>query len=110
MPEGEVPLAPELSITFSQPMVAVTSQDDAASVQPVVLKPQPKGTWRWIGTRTIVFDPEIRFPQATTYTVTVPAGTKSATGETMAAAKTFTFETRYARVAVRSRVTRARSL
>ena len=93
MPEGEVPLAPELSITFSQPMVAVTSQDDAAAVQPVVLAPQPKGTWRWIGTRTIVFDPEIRFPQATTYTVTVPAGTKSATGETLAAAKTFTFET-----------------
>ncbi len=93
MPEGEVPLAPELSITFSQPMVAVTSQDDAASVQPVVLKPQPKGKWRWIGTRTIVFDPEIRFPQATTYTVTVPAGTKSATGETLAAPKTFTFET-----------------
>ena len=26
MPEGEVPLAPELSVTFSQPMVAVTSQ------------------------------------------------------------------------------------
>jgi uncharacterized protein YfaS (alpha-2-macroglobulin family) len=93
MPEGEVPLAPELSITFSQPMVAVTSQDDAASVQPVVLSPQPKGKWRWIGTRTILFDPEIRFPQATTYTVTVPAGTKSATGETLAAAKTFTFET-----------------
>ena len=29
-PEGEVPLAPDLSVTFSQPMVAVTSQDEAA--------------------------------------------------------------------------------
>jgi len=93
MPEGEVPLAPELSITFSQPMVAVTSQEDAAKVQPVTLSPTPSGRWRWIGTRTILFDPEIRFPQATTYTVTVPAGTKSATGEALAAAKTFTFET-----------------
>ncbi len=93
MPEGEVPLAPELSITFSQPMVAVTSQEDAARVQPVTLSPTPKGRWRWIGTRTILFDPEIRFPQATTFTVTVPAGTKSATGEALAAAKTFTFET-----------------
>ena len=93
MPEGEVPLAPELSITFSQPMVAVTSQEDAAKVQPVTLSPTPKGRWRWIGTRTILFDPEIRFPQATTFTVTVPAGTKSATGEALAAAKTFTFET-----------------
>ena len=30
MPEGPVPLAPELSVTFSQPMVAVTSQGDDA--------------------------------------------------------------------------------
>ncbi len=93
MPEGEVPLAPELSITFSQPMIAVTSQEDAAKVQPVQLQPTPKGRWRWIGTRTIVFDPEVRFPQATTYTVTIPAGTKSATGEVLPAAKTFSFET-----------------
>ncbi|CAN5759373.1 hypothetical protein BH11MYX3_BH11MYX3_15750 [soil metagenome] len=93
MPEGEVPLAPELSVTFSQPMVAVTSQEDAAKIQPVKLEPTPKGAWRWIGTRTILFDPEVRFPQATTYTVTIPAGTKSATGEALAAAKSFTFET-----------------
>ena len=51
MPEGKVPIAPELSVTFSQPMVAVTSQDAAASVQPVRLVPQPKGRWRWLGTR-----------------------------------------------------------
>jgi uncharacterized protein YfaS (alpha-2-macroglobulin family) len=93
MPEGQVPLAPELSVTFSQPMVAVTSQGDAAGVTPVKLAPQPKGNWRWIGTRTILFDPEIRFPQATTYTVEVPAGTKSANGGALEAATKFTFET-----------------
>ncbi|HEY5934552.1 MAG TPA: DUF6049 family protein, partial [Kofleriaceae bacterium] len=93
MPEGQVPLAPELSVTFSQPMVAVTSQGDAAGVQPVKLAPQPKGNWRWIGTRTILFDPDIRFPQATTYTVEVPAGTKSANGGALKAATKFTFET-----------------
>ena len=43
MPEGSVPLAPELSVTFSQPMVAVTSQADAAAVAPVKLTPQPAG-------------------------------------------------------------------
>jgi len=93
MPEGKVPLAPELSVTFSKPMVAVTSQEEAAKVQPVKLEPQPKGSWRWIGTRTIVFDPETRFPQSTTYRVTIAAGTKAATGETLAAARAFTFET-----------------
>ncbi len=93
MPEGKVPLAPQLSVTFSQPMIAVTSQDDAAAIQPVVLSPQPKGRWRWIGTRTIVFDPDVRFPQATTYHVEIPAGTKAAGGSALAAATKFTFET-----------------
>ncbi|MBA3458543.1 MAG: Ig-like domain-containing protein [Deltaproteobacteria bacterium] len=93
MPEGAVPLAPELSVTFSQPMVAVTSQGDASATTPVKLAPQPKGNWRWIGTRTILFDPEIRFPQATTYKVEIPAGTKSANGGALAKATTFSFET-----------------
>ncbi|MEO8703659.1 MAG: Ig-like domain-containing protein, partial [Kofleriaceae bacterium] len=93
MPEGKVPLAPELSVTFSQPMVAVTSQSDAAGVTPVKLTPQPAGAWRWIGTRTILFDPKIRFPQATTYSVEIPAGTKSATGNVLKDAAKFTFET-----------------
>ncbi|HEY0781735.1 MAG TPA: Ig-like domain-containing protein, partial [Thermoanaerobaculia bacterium] len=93
MPEGKVPLAPELSVTFSQPMVAVTSQTDAAATTPVKLTPEPRGKWRWIGTRTILCDPEVRFPQATTYSVEVPVGTKSASGGVLKAARRFTFET-----------------
>ena len=77
MPEGKVPLAPELSVTFSQPMVAVTSQDDAAKTQPVKLTPTPKGRWRWIGTRTILFDPDVRFPQSTTYQVEITTASPS---------------------------------
>jgi hypothetical protein len=92
-PQGVVPIAPSLSITFSEPMIALGSQDDAARVQPVKLTPQPKGAWRWIGTRTIVFDPDPRFPQATTYRVEVPAGTKSATGGVLDRAVAFSFET-----------------
>src|SRR5688572_23024473 len=54
-PEGSIPLAPELSITFSQPMVAVTSQEEAATSVPVKLSPQPPGRWRWLGTKTLIF-------------------------------------------------------
>ncbi len=93
MPEGNVPLAPELSVTFSQPMVAVTSQSDAAANVPVTITPQPKGKWRWIGTRTVLFDPEVRFPQSTTYAVEIKAGTRSMNGGAMKAAHKFTFET-----------------
>jgi len=93
MPEGEVALAPELSVTFNQPMVAVASQDDAAKTKPITLSPEPAGRWRWIGSRTILFDPEVRFPQSTTYQVSVPKGTKSATGGVLADDVKFTFET-----------------
>ncbi len=93
MPEGEVPLAPELTVTFSQPMIAVTSQADAAASTPVKLDPQPAGSWRWIGTRTIMFDPDVRFPMATTYKVSVPAGTKSVAGNPIDKATEWTFET-----------------
>jgi len=93
MPEGDVQYAPQLSVTFSQPMIVVTSQDDAAKTTPVKLTPTPKGHWRWIGTRTILFDPDVRFPQATTYNVEIPAGTKSASGNALKDAVRFKFET-----------------
>ena len=42
---------------------------------------------------TILFAPDVRFPQATTYAVEIPAGTKSATGGTLKQPAKFTFET-----------------
>lgn len=99
-PDGEVPVAGQLSVTFSEPMVAVTSHDEASAVRPVQLTPQPEvGAWRWIGTRTLLFDPgTARLPAATEYTVTVPAGTTSAAGKALAEAQTFTFATPAPRV------------
>ena len=92
-PEGDVALAPHLSVTFSQPMIAVTSHDEASKTVPVKLSPQPAGQWRWVGTKTLIFDPDPRFPMATTYTVTVPAGTTSATGGVLAKPVGWSFQT-----------------
>jgi hypothetical protein len=89
-PDGEVPIAPHLSVTFSQPMVAVTSLAELEKIpSPVALKPTPPGRWRWIGTRTLLFEPTggERLPMATEYTVEIPAGTRSATGGALAAAE-----------------------
>ena len=83
-PEGEVSLAPDLSVTFSQPMVAVSSQEQAAQTVPVQLSPQTEGKWRWLGTKTLMFDATKRLPMATIFTAKVPAGTKSANGQTLA--------------------------
>ncbi|MFT7623842.1 MAG: hypothetical protein ACI9WU_003027, partial [Myxococcota bacterium] len=71
-PEGDVALAPNLSVTFDQPMVPVTSHDEIAKLKiPVALDPEPKGQWRWVGTKTVLFVPEGRFPMATEYTASV---------------------------------------
>jgi uncharacterized protein YfaS (alpha-2-macroglobulin family) len=92
-PDGEIPIAPNLSVTFSRPMVAITSQEEAAQSVPVKLSPQPPGKWHWIGTKTLLFEPDTRFPMATKYSVSVPAGTQSAGGGALAATKSWTFTT-----------------
>ena len=92
-PEGDVPVAPHLSVTFDQPMIALTTQDAAAKQVPVVLEPEPEGQWRWVGTRTLLFEPTFGFPKATTYRATVPATTASAAGLPVPAATSWTFQT-----------------
>ena len=92
-PQGDVPITPNLSVTFSQPMVAISSQEEAAKYVPVKLTPEPHGKWRWIGTKTLLFEPDVRFAMATQYSVSVPAGTKSAIGGTLSSEKTWTFTT-----------------
>jgi uncharacterized protein YfaS (alpha-2-macroglobulin family) len=92
-PEGEISLAPDLSVTFSQPMVAVTSQEQAAQITPVQLSPQTEGKWRWLGTKTLMFDATKRLPMATKFTARVPAGTKSANGQTLGKEVVWTFTT-----------------
>jgi hypothetical protein len=96
-PIGDVDIAPDLSVTFNQPMVPLTtlSQLDAAEV-PVKVTPALEGRWRWIGTRTLRFEftgAVDRLPMATTYTVEVPAGTKSQTGKILAQTVQWSFRT-----------------
>ncbi len=92
-PEGKVPLVPHLSVSFSKPMIAITSHADSVKNIPVSLTPTPAGKWRWIGTKTLLFDPDVRFPMSTKYSVEIAKGTKAANGEVLANAKTFDFTT-----------------
>jgi len=92
-PAGAVSLAPDLNVTFSQPMIAVTSQEQAANNVPVQLSPQPEGNWRWLGTKTLMFDAARRFPMATRFTARIPAGTGSANGQILRKDVVWTFET-----------------
>ena len=97
-PEGDIPIAPFVSVTFDQPMVPVgTLGDLAADAVPVHIDPALPGTWRWLGTKTLTFEYDStqidRLPKATEYRVTVPAGTTSANGGKLAQAVEWTFRT-----------------
>ena len=93
-PEGDVALAPGISVTFSQPMVPVTAHEDLANrALPVQMRPKVKGAWRWVGTQTLIFDSETRLPMATEFTITVPKGTRSEPGGELEEAVTWSFST-----------------
>ncbi|MBX3011948.1 MAG: hypothetical protein KF832_10605 [Caldilineaceae bacterium] len=97
-PEGEIPLAPFLSVTFNQPMVPLTTLAELSAADvPVQLTPELPGIWKWLGTKTLTFEyqsTEIdRFPKATEFTVTIPAGTQSATGNELAETVSWSFRT-----------------
>jgi len=52
-PQGDIPIAPLVSVTFDQPMVPVgTLEDLAAQDVPVIMEPSLPGVWRWLGTKT----------------------------------------------------------
>jgi uncharacterized protein YfaS (alpha-2-macroglobulin family) len=102
-PEGEIPLAPFISVTFNQPMVPLGTLDALAAEEvPVQVEPALPGTWKWLGTKTLSFEYESalidRLPMATEFVVTVPAGTQSATGGVLAETVRWTFSTPPARM------------
>ncbi len=97
-PEGEIPIAPFVNVTFNQPMVPLGTLQDLSELDvPVQIEPALEGTWRWLGTKTLnfQFDSEQidRLPMATEYTVTIPAGTTSATGGELVETVQFNFST-----------------
>ncbi len=81
-PTGRDDLTGAIRITFDQPMVPV-AQLRALQVMdaPIEITPTVPGKVRWLGTKTLAFEPAAgRLPLATDYTVKVPAGTRSVLG------------------------------
>ena len=97
-PEGDVQLVPPFSITFNQPMVPLTSHQELGHKNvPAILSPEVPGRWRWVGTKTLLFEADLegpdRMPMATEYTVEIPAGTKSVSGQKLAEPVSWAFQT-----------------
>jgi len=97
-PDGAVAIAPFISVTFNQPMIALNTLEALAEEDvPVQVTPVIPGSWRWLGTRTLNFlsDSDLydRLPMATEYLVTIPAGVESAVGKTLQDTVQFSFST-----------------
>lgn len=91
-PRGEVSSAENVTIVFDKPMRRL-GEDGRDGKPPVVLAPEVPGSFRWIGSSTLRFDPAKPFPKATTFRVAVPLGTKAADGTALAAAYEWSFST-----------------
>lgn len=93
-PEGKAGKVGAVTVTFNQPMVPVASLAELARARvPLEISPRPEGRFRWLGTQTVAFEPEGRMPFSTEYEVTIPAGTRSATGAKLGRAVHFSFST-----------------
>jgi hypothetical protein len=86
-PTGETELAPDVTVVFSRPMVALgTDGEPIAGTPPARLEPQPPGAWRWLDVRTLRFEPAAgRMPGATAFTVRVLGDVRSRDGERLEA-------------------------
>ncbi len=77
-PRQDVDRAAGISLTFSLPMVPLSSQAQLAELElPITMTPEVPGTWSWVGTRTLSFKAEGKLPGATTYRIEVPVGLQS---------------------------------
>lgn len=88
----------QIVATFNQPMVPLREVPEDESRGPLTISPPIAGKYRWMGTMTLAFIPDKPLPHATAFTVTIPAGTRSLSGQTLAEPVTWTFETPRPRV------------
>ena len=97
-PEGEVASlaeAKEIRVVFSEPMVNLGRIPPEVNPPFFKIAPAVPGTFRWSGTTVLIFTPDPKRPlaYATTYQVTIAAGTQAASGRKLARAATFSFTT-----------------
>ncbi len=92
-PTGAVVRESEIRVRFDEAMVPIAAIGEAKA-PPVALTPAVPGVWRWLDTRVLEFTPTAaRLPQATEFSVTVPAGTHALSGDALDTPAVQTFST-----------------
>jgi uncharacterized protein YfaS (alpha-2-macroglobulin family) len=95
-PVGEVANlaeANEIRVVFSEPMVTLGKIPEPARAPFFHIDPPVKGTFRWSGTTTLIFTPDLPLPYATRYEVTIDETARSVAGNTLDRPYRFSFMT-----------------
>jgi uncharacterized protein YfaS (alpha-2-macroglobulin family) len=80
-------------VMFDRPMVALEAISEGKGRAILKFRPPFSGKTRWLGSRTMTFTPDRRFPFSTDIEVTVPEGTEALDGSALKTAYTWTFQT-----------------
>jgi alpha-2-macroglobulin len=80
-------------VIFDKPMVPLSGIPQGAGSGPLEIYPPTEGTYRWLGTNTVVFTPSDTLPYGTAYTVRIPSGTTAIDGSILDASYEWEFET-----------------
>ncbi len=87
---------PGITVLFSRGVRSVDMGDED-HVPPLSVRTKDggevPGSWRWTGTRGLLFTPRGELPGGSDFTVTVPAGTRALDGAALDKPYTFTFDT-----------------
>ncbi|TNE51374.1 MAG: hypothetical protein EP343_04580 [Deltaproteobacteria bacterium] len=93
-PQGRIGNVHQIVVSFNQPMVPLTSLKQLKSkAAPFVIQPQIPGRFRWLDTKTALFQPKGRIPYSTRYRVVVPKGLSALSGRSLRKTKTYFFTT-----------------
>lgn len=93
-PEGEVGMVQGITLSFSKPMINLQGVAESRTHALASIKPEVKGGWRWLGTKTAIFEPEGQYmPMSTEYTVTVDEKLQDALGQRIDKGSSFGFST-----------------
>jgi uncharacterized protein YfaS (alpha-2-macroglobulin family) len=78
---------------FDRPMVALDALADEKAPAVFKIEPPRTGKTRWLGSKTLTFAPDERFPHASEIKVTIPSGTRALDGSYLADDFSWNFQT-----------------
>jgi alpha-2-macroglobulin len=95
----------QITISFSKPMVALERADKRAEQAPLSITPHVAGKQRWLGSRTLTFQPDRPLPGSTAFELRVPKGLRALDGSELEKEERWSFTTPLLQV---SRITPSR--